>query len=191
MPSLFSGGDQGLLNTFFSDWAVRDISKHLPFVYNLSAITVYTYLPAYQEWVIFNFKWIISVNMTFPWLKSIFWPQAWPHPCYCYFAWCWPYCTVILVPHRYGHNAKIVHFLGSVKPWNLRSNSQTNQHTSSHLEEFVYQWWMEYSYLHLLIKTMSHQEPAVPIQHAGPKQHVRRCRIDSCIFLILYMHFIT
>ncbi|XP_045554766.1 glycogenin-1 isoform X1 [Salmo salar] len=116
----FDGGDQGLLNTFFSDWAVRDISKHLPFVYNLSAITVYTYLPAYQE---------------------------------------------------YGHNAKIVHFLGSVKPWNLRSNSQTNQHTSSHLEEFVYQWWMEYSYLHLLIKTMSHQEPAVPIQHAGPKQH--------------------
>ncbi|XP_020338198.2 glycogenin-1-like isoform X1 [Oncorhynchus kisutch] len=116
----FDGGDQGLLNTFFSDWAVRDISKHLPFVYNLSAIAVYTYLPAYQE---------------------------------------------------YGHNAKIVHFLGSVKPWNLRSNSQTNQHTNSHLEEFVYQWWMEYSYLHHLIKTMSHQEPAVPSQHAGPKQH--------------------
>uniref|UniRef100_A0A4W5R9V4 glycogenin glucosyltransferase n=1 Tax=Hucho hucho TaxID=62062 RepID=A0A4W5R9V4_9TELE len=116
----FDGGDQGLLNTFFSDWAVREISKHLPFVYNLSAIAVYTYLPAYQE---------------------------------------------------YGHNAKIVHFLGSVKPWNLRSNSQTNQHTNSHLEEFVYQWWMEYSYLHLLIKTMSHQEPVVPIQHAGPKQH--------------------
>ncbi|XP_064881694.1 glycogenin-2-like isoform X3 [Oncorhynchus nerka] len=116
----FDGGDQGLLNTFFSDWAVRDISKHLPFVYNLSAIAVYTYLPAYQE---------------------------------------------------YGHNAKIVHFLGSVKPWNLRSNSQTNQHTNSHLEEFVYQWWMEYSYLHHLIKTMSHREPAVPSQHAGPKQH--------------------
>ncbi|XP_071018147.1 glycogenin-2-like [Oncorhynchus clarkii lewisi] len=116
----FDGGDQGLLNTFFSDWAVRDISKHLPFVYNLSAIAVYTYLPAYQE---------------------------------------------------YGHNAKIVHFLGSVKPWNLRSNSQTNQHTNSHLEEFVYQWWMEYTYLHHLIKTMSHQEPAVPSQHAGPKQH--------------------
>ncbi|KAM9398059.1 glycogenin-2 isoform 2-T2 [Salvelinus alpinus] len=116
----FDGGDQGLLNTFFSDWAVRDISKHLPFVYNLSTIAVYTYLPAYQE---------------------------------------------------YGHNAKIVHFLGSVKPWNLRSNSQTNQHTNSHLEEFVYQWWMEYSYLHHLLKTMSHQEPAVPIQHAGPKQH--------------------
>ncbi|CAB1328001.1 unnamed protein product [Coregonus sp. 'balchen'] len=96
------------------------VSKHLPFVYNLSAIAVYTYLPAYQE---------------------------------------------------YGHNAKIVHFLGSVKPWNQRSNSQTNQHTNSPLEEFVYQWWTEYSYLLLLTKTMSHQEPAVPIQHAGPKQH--------------------
>ncbi|XP_071758233.2 glycogenin-2 [Centroberyx gerrardi] len=45
----FDGGDQGLLNTFFSSWAVTDISKHLPFVYNLSANTVYTYLPAFQQ----------------------------------------------------------------------------------------------------------------------------------------------
>uniref|UniRef100_A0A8K9XPM9 glycogenin glucosyltransferase n=1 Tax=Oncorhynchus mykiss TaxID=8022 RepID=A0A8K9XPM9_ONCMY len=113
----FDGGDQGLLNTFFSDWAVRDISKHLPFVYNLSAIAVYTYLPAYQE---------------------------------------------------YGHNAKIVHFLGSVKPWNLRSNSQTNQHTNSHLEEFVYQWWMEYSYLHHLIKTITaNQDPPGPSEEGS------------------------
>ncbi|KAM4602165.1 glycogenin-2 [Polymixia lowei] len=46
----FDGGDQGLLNTFFSDWAVKDISKHLPFVYNLSANTVYTYSPAFQQY---------------------------------------------------------------------------------------------------------------------------------------------
>lgn len=45
------GGDQGVLNTFFSDWAVKDIRKHLPFVYNLSAGAVYTYLPAFQQYV--------------------------------------------------------------------------------------------------------------------------------------------
>ncbi|XP_048052907.1 glycogenin-2 [Megalobrama amblycephala] len=46
----FDGGDQGVLNTFFSDWAVKDIRKHLPFVYNLSASAIYTYLPAYQQY---------------------------------------------------------------------------------------------------------------------------------------------
>lgn len=44
-----SGGDQGLLNSFFSSWPVEDISKHLPFVYNLSASSVYSYLPAFQQ----------------------------------------------------------------------------------------------------------------------------------------------
>lgn len=46
---LLSGGDQGLLNSFFSSWPVEDISKHLPFVYNLSASRVYSYLPAFQQ----------------------------------------------------------------------------------------------------------------------------------------------
>ncbi|XP_043095855.1 glycogenin-2 isoform X3 [Puntigrus tetrazona] len=46
----FDGGDQGVLNTFFSDWAVKDIRKHLPFVYNLTAGVVYTYLPAFQQY---------------------------------------------------------------------------------------------------------------------------------------------
>lgn len=46
----FDGGDQGLLNTFFNDWAVKDIRKHLPFVYNLTASAVYTYLPAFQQY---------------------------------------------------------------------------------------------------------------------------------------------
>ncbi|KAM4693333.1 glycogenin-1 isoform 2-T2 [Discoglossus pictus] len=44
----FDGGDQGLLNTFFSSWATKDISKHLPFVYNLSSLAIYTYLPAFK-----------------------------------------------------------------------------------------------------------------------------------------------
>lgn len=47
---LFSaGGDQGVLNGFFSDWATADISKHLPFIYNLSSVAIYTYLPAFKQ----------------------------------------------------------------------------------------------------------------------------------------------
>lgn len=48
---LFLGGDQGLLNAFFSDWAIKDIHKHLPFIYNLSANAIYTYLPAFHKYV--------------------------------------------------------------------------------------------------------------------------------------------
>ncbi|CAI5772204.1 glycogenin-2 isoform X1 [Podarcis lilfordi] len=44
----FDGGDQGLLNSFFSNWATTDINKHLPFLYNLSSSVVYTYAPAFQ-----------------------------------------------------------------------------------------------------------------------------------------------
>lgn len=46
--SLLPGGDQGLLNTFFSNWATTDIRKHLPFIYNLSSISIYSYLPAFK-----------------------------------------------------------------------------------------------------------------------------------------------
>ncbi|XP_058042005.1 glycogenin-2 isoform X2 [Ahaetulla prasina] len=45
----FDGGDQGLLNSFFSSWATKDINKHLPFIYNLSSSTLYTYAPAFQH----------------------------------------------------------------------------------------------------------------------------------------------
>ncbi|XP_017570577.1 glycogenin-2 [Pygocentrus nattereri] len=95
----FDGGDQGLLNSFFSDWATKDINKHLPFIYNLSASALYTYLPAF---------------------------------------------------HKYGHQARIIHFLGATKPWNFRYN----QHPSSgvdpldfsrNLEHYVNLWWEEYN----------------------------------------------
>jgi len=45
----FDGGDQGLLNTHFSSWATQDISKHLPFVYNMVASASYSYLPAFKK----------------------------------------------------------------------------------------------------------------------------------------------
>ncbi|EMP32592.1 Glycogenin-1, partial [Chelonia mydas] len=45
----FDGGDQGLLNSFFSNWATTDIGKHLPFIYNLSSSVIYTYVPAFKH----------------------------------------------------------------------------------------------------------------------------------------------
>ena len=43
------GADQGLLNSFFSNWSTADIQKHLPFIYNLSSNTTYTYSPAFKQ----------------------------------------------------------------------------------------------------------------------------------------------
>ncbi|XP_054479920.1 glycogenin-2 isoform X2 [Anoplopoma fimbria] len=88
----FDGGDQGLLNSFFSSWPAEDIGKHLPFVYNLSASSFYSYLPAFQQ---------------------------------------------------FGHNAKIVHFLGAVKPWS--SSRQREDGGSNTMEPFVSLWWKEYN----------------------------------------------
>uniref|UniRef100_A0A3B4XRZ7 glycogenin glucosyltransferase n=1 Tax=Seriola lalandi dorsalis TaxID=1841481 RepID=A0A3B4XRZ7_SERLL len=99
----FDGGDQGLLNSFFSGWPVEDISKHLPFVYNLSASSIYSYLPAFQQ---------------------------------------------------FGHNAKIVHFLGPVKPWS--SSSQRDDGSSHATEQFATLWWKEY---------LSHTTPSTPGKH--------------------------
>lgn len=45
----FDGADQGLLNSFFSGWSTQDIRKHLPFIYNLAGIALYSYLPAFKR----------------------------------------------------------------------------------------------------------------------------------------------
>lgn len=45
----FDGGDQGLLNLYFRDWATKDIAKHLPFVYNTVSQAFYSYLPAFKQ----------------------------------------------------------------------------------------------------------------------------------------------
>jgi len=45
----FDGGDQGLLNDYFSDWSTSDISRHLPFTYNTVSSAVYSYTPAFNR----------------------------------------------------------------------------------------------------------------------------------------------
>ncbi|XP_005051537.1 PREDICTED: glycogenin-1 isoform X4 [Ficedula albicollis] len=95
----FDGADQGLLNTFFSSWATTDMSKHLPFIYNLSSTSVYSYLPAFKA---------------------------------------------------FGANTKVVHFLGSTKPWNYTYDSRTKS-IKGNMEdpkivhpEFLNMWWNTY-----------------------------------------------
>ncbi|KAM6976856.1 glycogenin-1b [Aplochiton taeniatus] len=62
----FDGGDQGVLNGFFSNWSTADISKHLPFIYNLSSISIYTYLPAFKQYGS-NAKVVHFLGATKPW----------------------------------------------------------------------------------------------------------------------------
>ncbi|KAG7220796.1 hypothetical protein INR49_031453 [Caranx melampygus] len=97
----FDGGDQGVLNSFFNTWATADISKHLPFVYNLSSIAIYSYLPAFKQ---------------------------------------------------YGHEAKVVHFLGKSKPWNYSYDAQKGEvkghslSSDSHLHpDYLLMWWQVYA----------------------------------------------
>jgi len=65
----FDGGDQGLLNTFFSGWATEDIRRHLPFTYNMVASASYSYLPAYKKFG-GNVKVVHFIGATKPWLVS-------------------------------------------------------------------------------------------------------------------------
>lgn len=92
----FDGGDQGLLNEFFSNWNTQDISHRLPFVYNTVSTASYTYTPAFK---------------------------------------------------RYGKDIKIVHFLGSSKPWHLYFDKESGKviHLGGGIsptdEIFSQMWW--------------------------------------------------
>jgi lipopolysaccharide biosynthesis glycosyltransferase len=76
---------------FFSDWATKDITRRLPFIYNMTATAVYSYRPAYKH---------------------------------------------------YGKDVKIVHFIGSPKPWQVPDPSALPTPVAS---EHVNQWWQIFS----------------------------------------------
>ncbi|GMT04460.1 hypothetical protein PENTCL1PPCAC_26634, partial [Pristionchus entomophagus] len=46
----FDGGDQGLLNAFFSDWFTRPSSFRLSFIYNMTSGLFYSYAAAYKKY---------------------------------------------------------------------------------------------------------------------------------------------
>ncbi|CAO1333314.1 unnamed protein product [Diamesa tonsa] len=81
----FDGGDQGLLNSYFSDWSTSDSTKRLPFLYNTASTATYSYLPAFKK---FNqeIKIIHFIGETKPWLqhfnslsKQVNTPQGYNH----------------------------------------------------------------------------------------------------------------
>ncbi|KAJ2099053.1 glycogenin glucosyltransferase [Coemansia sp. S100] len=43
------GGDQGLLNAYFDDWSRADHTRRLPFAYNTTSTSFYTYAPAFAH----------------------------------------------------------------------------------------------------------------------------------------------
>ncbi|KAM8903507.1 glycogenin-2 isoform 2-T2 [Spinachia spinachia] len=130
----FDGGDQGLLNSFFSSWPAEDISKHLPFVYNLSCSSFYSYLPAFRQ---------------------------------------------------FGHNAKVIHFIGAVKPWS--SSSQRDESSSHTMEQFVSLWWKEYLSYTTSSGAGKQQECSLtddtPVEEEGPRyQPARAEEVEGAAF---------
>lgn len=83
----FDGGDQGLLNDFFSDWSTKSIDRILPFGYNVHAAATYAYVPAFR---------------------------------------------------RFKDQVKVVHFLGSTKPWSSKNPPQ------GEFSQFWQLWWSLY-----------------------------------------------
>jgi len=54
--------------------------------------------------------------------------------------------AVVLCHNRFGKNAKIVHFIGSVKPWQACFNTETGHvetsgDVSTHRAELLQKWW--------------------------------------------------
>jgi len=66
----FDGGDQGLLNLYFNTWATEDISKHLPFTYNVVSVAFYSYLPAFKQFFD-TIKVVHFIGAVKPWHHSI------------------------------------------------------------------------------------------------------------------------
>lgn len=106
----YDGGDQGLLNDFFSNWRDLPSEHRLPFIYNMTAGAFYTYAAAYK---------------------------------------------------RYGANTKIVHFIGSVKPWHGSAAVHTGEH---------FQQWQKIYHAHVNHTSRTNEHAAVfPSHHHTPE----------------------
>ena len=92
----FDGGDQGLLNDFFNNWRDLPAAHRLPFIYNMTAGSFYSYPAAYKRFV--------YTNIIFMFNKYIF------------------------LNFRFGAATKIVHFIGSQKPWTQRYVAAEDKH---------------------------------------------------------------
>ncbi|KFM64744.1 Glycogenin-2, partial [Stegodyphus mimosarum] len=89
----YDGGDQGLLNSYFSSWS-DDINKKLSFIYNLMANVSYTYSPAFRQFGR-NVK-IVQFHGSYkPWHVKFFSnsgqisPASTVHPTYVQFVHAW------------------------------------------------------------------------------------------------------
>ncbi|XP_055702845.1 glycogenin-1 isoform X2 [Phlebotomus papatasi] len=124
----FDGGDQGLLNLYFSDWAHSDISKHLPFVYNTCSTATYSYLPAFKQ---------------------------------------------------FGRDVKILHFIGTSKPWLQNFDPQTRTvrtpENYSHLACHLQTWWsIFFDQIHPHLTTDMNQQKEATTWYEEP-QHDPPC----------------
>ncbi|XP_053095774.1 glycogenin-1a isoform X2 [Pangasianodon hypophthalmus] len=138
----FDGGDQGVLNSYFSDWATADIAKHLPFIYNLSSVSIYTYLPAFRH---------------------------------------------------FGHNAKVIHFLGERKPWDYEHDddgdgedeecsSESEQCRSSSLDpDYFQQWWSVFKSSVLPLLLEEHTHPLSDTPSVEESVYVEAARVEECV----------
>ncbi|KAG9343626.1 hypothetical protein JZ751_013796 [Albula glossodonta] len=64
---------------------------------------------------------------------------------------CWPPPSPLALSHRYGGDAKVVHFLGKMKPWNYSYDAKSRtvkgdlQDQSTLHPSYLLQWWDIYS----------------------------------------------
>lgn len=63
----FDGGDQGLLNAYFSNWRESDVSHRLPFTYNVTTGAIYSYAAALKQFAA-KIKIIHFLGKQKPWL---------------------------------------------------------------------------------------------------------------------------
>jgi glycogenin len=66
---MFKGGDQGLLNSFFSNWSTSESSRRLPFIYNMTTNVSYSYAPAFKKYHE-NVKIVHFIGAQKPWYYS-------------------------------------------------------------------------------------------------------------------------